>query len=192
MNDTPPTGTDPQPSPEEDLSDYWAPEPPISCLSLTQSPTGPTAVPTVIPTPQQTGKSLMNLPHDDYMAAVADELAVYRATPGRWWTEDGNGTLDAVFTDFPTTAINDDKWPHGVYLAWDQDRGWLLIEQGGGRNITELDPDGVVTYSSPRQVACSASQALLGFGAGPICNDGSWVWDSRPLEAAIAAWEAGE
>lgn len=131
-----------------------------------------------------------NLPHDEYMAAVADELAVYSARPARWWTECGDGhTLDAVFTDFPTAAVNTGRWLHGVYLAWDQNRGWLLIENGGGRNVTPLDPDGVVTYSSPWQVACSASQAFLGFGAGPICNDGSWVWDSRPLEVAITAWE---
>lgn len=133
------------------------------------------------------------LPHEDYMAAVADELAVYNAPPGRCWTEAlHNGDLDAVFKNFPDSAVNYDRWPNGVYLAWDQHRGWMLIGDDGPRNVTPLDPDGVTTYSSPRQVACSASQALLGFGAGPICNDGTWSWDSRPLEAAIEAWEAGQ
>ncbi len=148
-----------------------------------------TYTPNHLPTTSQ-GGPMTDLPHTEYMAAVADELAVYRAAPGNWWAETPDDQqLDGVFTNFPDSSVDSGQWPHGVYLGWDQNQGWLLIEQGGGRNATPLDPDGVSTYSSPRQVACSASNALLGRSTGPICNDGSWSWDSRPLEAAIEAWE---
>ncbi|MDX3020039.1 hypothetical protein [Streptomyces acidiscabies] len=134
-----------------------------------------------------------SLPHDEYMADVEDELAVYGAAPGRMWTATPDGEkLDAVFTDFPEAAIDADRWPNGVYLGWDQRRGWVLIEAGGGHHVTALDPNGVDTYSSPRQVACSTANALQGRrSTGPISSDGPW-WDSRPLEAAIAVWERGE
>ncbi|GHC37199.1 MULTISPECIES: hypothetical protein [Streptomyces rochei group] len=131
------------------------------------------------------------LPHDDYIGEVADALEMYDVRPGMYWTEDDSeGRLVAVFRDWPAGTVDPDTWPHTPYLAWDQYAGWQLIEDGGGRNIRDLDPEGVRTYSSPRQVACSLANALHGYLVnGPITNDGSWSWDSRPLEAAVKAWE---
>lgn len=131
------------------------------------------------------------LPHDDYVGLVADALDLYGVRPGMYWTEDDDeGRLIAVFRDWPAGTVDTDTWLHTPYLAWDQFAGWQLIEDGGGRNISDLDPWGVRTYSSPRQVACSTANALRGrLSTGPITNDGSWSWDSRPLEAAVKAWE---
>ena len=95
-----------------------------------------------------------------------------------------------VWITFEPSCVDQGTWQHGVILGWDQHHGWTLIEQGGGRNVHPLDPEGVGTYSSPRQVACSAANALRGhLTTGRICNDGTWSWDSRPLEAAVGAWE---
>ena len=131
------------------------------------------------------------LPHDSYVDAVAHALASYGIDVIDAFTTTPDGeTLDAVLR-FAETDIDADEWPHGVYLGWDQHTGWQLIESGGGRNVTDLDPQGVGWLSSPLQVACSAANALRGhMTTGPICNDGTWSWDERPLEAAIAAWEA--
>lgn len=131
------------------------------------------------------------LPHDSYVDAVAHALASYGIDVIDAFTTTPDGeTLDGVLR-FAETDIDPDEWPHGVYLGWDQHTGWQLIESGGGRNVTDLDPEGVGRLSSPLQVACSTANALRGHMAtGPICNDGTWSWDERPLEAAIAAWEA--
>ncbi|MPY47093.1 DUF6292 family protein [Streptomyces acidicola] len=136
---------------------------------------------------------MTSLPHDSYIEAVTTELATYGITVTKADTTTQDGELLEAFIEFDQTDINTDTWQDGVYLGWDQRRGWHLIEAGGGRNVTELDPEGVNVFSSPQQVAWSAGRALNGrLVSGPIRNDGSWVWDSRPLEAAIAAWEADE
>lgn len=131
------------------------------------------------------------LPHDEYIGAVADQLTTYNVTPGMYWTEDTeDGRLTAVFCDWPAGTVDQDTWLNGVYLMWDQYDGWRLVENGGGRNIRDLDPEGVGVWSSPRQVACSTANALGGhLVTGPITNSGGWSWDSRPLEAAVKAWE---
>lgn len=134
----------------------------------------------------------MGLPHDDYMTAVADHLAAYNIT-----VTDGGGSENGALLDgwitIDSANLNGDQWPHGVILGWDQQRGWTLIEQGGGRNVHDLDPTAVRMFSSPQQVAYSAQAALRGrMSTGPITNDGSWSWDPRPLQAAIKAWEADE
>ncbi|GGW76791.1 DUF6292 family protein [Streptomyces griseoloalbus] len=132
------------------------------------------------------------LPHDDYMSAVADHLAVYGITVTDGGASENDGLLDGWINIDPASA-SVDAWPHGVYLGWDQERGWLLIEQGGGRNVDPLDPTAVRTYSSPQQVACSTANALRGrLLTGPITNDGTWSWDSRPLEGAVKAWASDE
>ncbi|RSS92486.1 hypothetical protein EF919_18300 [Streptomyces sp. WAC02707] len=134
------------------------------------------------------------LPHDDYIGAVADALEMYGVRPGMYWTEDDeDGRLIGVFRDWPADTVDTDTWLHAPFLLWDQHEGWRLIEEGGGRNIRDLDPEGVNPFSSPRQVACSMANALRGhLVTGPICTDGSWSWDSRPLEAAIKEWELAE
>lgn len=131
------------------------------------------------------------LPHDPYIGEVAIELANYGLDVIDVFTTTPDGEqLDAVIK-FADKDIDADTWLHGVYLGWDQNSGWQLTEASGGRNTEALDPEGVNTYSSPRQVACSTANALRGHGStGPICNDGTWSWDSRPLEAAVTAWEA--
>lgn len=130
------------------------------------------------------------LPHGDYMTAVADHLASYGITVTDGGTSENDDLLDGWIT-FDSASISADSWPHGVYLGWDQARGWLLIEQGGGRNVDSLDPTAVKTFSSPQQVACSVANALRGrLSTGPITNDGTWSWDPRPLQAAIKEWEA--
>lgn len=183
------SGRPPTPEPEEDLSDYWAPYPPIGCLTFTQAAANPTASHT------EEGPTMteQQLPHDAYMSAVVDAFAIYNIDVVRADTTTQDGELLEAFIEFDSGNIDTNAWLHGVYLGWDHHRGWHLIEAGGGRNIHELDPEGVITYSSPRQVACSTANALAGqLSTGPIANDGSWVWDSRPLEAAIEAWEAGQ
>ncbi|MET8826050.1 DUF6292 family protein [Streptomyces sp. NPDC004610] len=130
------------------------------------------------------------LPHDPYITAVADTLADYGITVTDGGTSSPDGRLLEGWIHVDLKDIDADTWQHGVYLGWDQDRGWHLIEDGGGRNVHDLDLAGVLTFSSPRQVACSAANALRGhLSTGRICNDGTWSWDSRPLEAAITAWE---
>lgn len=131
------------------------------------------------------------LPHDDYINAVADALTQYGIQPGTYWIEDTEeGHLTAVFRDWPAGTVDTDTWLHPPFLFWDQYAGWRLIEEGGGRNIRDLDPEGVNVFSSPRQVACSMANALRGhLVTGPICQP---PWDSRPLEAAIEEWQARE
>ena len=133
------------------------------------------------------------LPHDPYISAVADAFANYEINVVRADTTTPDNELLEAWIEFDSADIDSATWLHGVYLGWDQNRGWHLIEAGGGRNIHELDPEGVITYSSPRQVACSTANALRGHGStGPIACDGTWSWDSRPVETAVAEWEAGQ
>ncbi|MFF9003626.1 hypothetical protein ACF1GW_38675 [Streptomyces achromogenes] len=134
----------------------------------------------------------MSLPHDDYMTAVADHLAALGVIVADGGASENDDLLDGWITIDPASA-SAETWPYGVYLGWDQKRGWLIIEAGGARNVTDLDPSAVRTFSSPQQVACSAANALRGqMSTGPITNDGTWSWDSRSLEAAVSAWEARE
>lgn len=136
------------------------------------------------------------LPHSDYMAAVANALTTYDIEPALWWAcEDDSGAstdrLDGVFqwpADTPT--VHPEHWPHGVYLTWDQHDGWRLIEDGGGRNIHALSEDSRV-YCDPRQVAADAharlTHGLDGWMPGPICIDGP-RWDTQATAEAVAAW----
>ncbi|TVL89723.1 DUF6292 family protein [Streptomyces sp. SAJ15] len=132
------------------------------------------------------------LPHDDYITAVADALDGYGITVADGGTSENDDLLDGWIT-FAPSSVNADAWPHGVILGWDQRNGWTLIEQGGGRNVDPLDPTAVCTFTSPQQVAFPVANALRGrMASGPSTNDGTWTWDPRPLEAAVAAWEKGE
>lgn len=134
------------------------------------------------------------LPHDSYIAAVETALARHHARPGTCWTDtDDDGQLTAVFHDWPDPLVDADTWPHGVYLTWDQSQGWQLVETGGARTVHDLDPAGVDgVFAAPRQVACSAANALGGrLVTGPIAGDGP-SWDSGPVERAVAVWEAGD
>lgn len=133
------------------------------------------------------------LPHDPYIRAVESALAHHDIKPGMCWTEAADGELTAVFRDWPDDVVDAETWPHGVYLTWDPSAGWQLVETGDIRTIHALDPAGVDSaFTSPRQVACSADNALRGhLVTGPIAGDGP-SWDSRPVEAAITAWESGE
>lgn len=130
------------------------------------------------------------LPHDEYMAAVADALAGYGIPPAHW----ENGVSDDDIPDAIFTWGNNssDVWLHGVYLIWDSYNGWRLIENGGGRNIYDLSEDSRV-YTDPRQVAADARARLThgmdGWMPGPICIDGD-RWDTRATQEAVRAWEA--
>lgn len=131
------------------------------------------------------------LPHDPYMTAVVGALAQVGIEPDDWWTEDANdGLLEAVIRW--SAPADPDYWPHGVYLAWDQRRGWLLIEDGGGRNYGPVSPD-VWTYADPRQVAIDTRNRLVhgpdGPTAGRITIDGP-LWDPHPIQDAVKEWEA--
>lgn len=132
-----------------------------------------------------------NLPHDEYMTAVAAALAAYGVEPTQWWTSDESGSLDAVFQWEEGTA-HPEHWPHGVHLTWDQESGWCLVESGGPRNVDRLSPDSR-TYGEPLQVAADAHARLTrgpdGRTPGPICMTGN-RWDSRPTQAAVERWEA--
>ncbi|MFF0630037.1 hypothetical protein [Streptomyces sp. NPDC004296] len=114
---------------------------------------------------------MTDLPHDSYMAAVADALTVRGIAPGRWRTsEDDSGAssarLDAVF-QWHEGVAHPEHWPHGVYLTWDQYDGWRLIEAGGGRNIDGLSPDSRI-YCDPRQVAADVqARSPMGSADGP-------------------------
>lgn len=140
------------------------------------------------------------LPHIDYMTAVADALTAYDIEPALWWAcEDDSGAstdrLDGVF-QWPagTRTVHPEHWPHGVYLTWDQYDGWRLIEDGGGRNIHTLSKDSHI-YCDPRQVAADAkarlSHGVDGWTPGPVCIDGP-RWDTRATYEAVQAWESTE
>jgi hypothetical protein len=133
------------------------------------------------------------LPHDPYIRAVAAALAHHDVRPDTVWTGDDEDGLTAVFRDWPDGIVDAETWPHGVYLTWDQSAGWQLVETGPSRTIHALDPAGVDgAFASPRQVACSAENALRGhLVTGPIAGDGP-SWDPRPVEAAVDAWAADE
>lgn len=137
---------------------------------------------------------MTDLPHDKYMAAVAEQLACYDLEPDQWWaSEDDSGAntnrLDGVF-QWQNSAS--EHWPHGVYLTWDQYDGWRLIENGGGRNIFPLSPDsGVISH--PRQIAADMAARLThgleGWSPGPICIADGPVWDYQAMHDALQAWE---
>ncbi|MGY0065129.1 hypothetical protein ACWY4P_53410 (plasmid) [Streptomyces sp. LZ34] len=137
---------------------------------------------------------MSDLPHDDYMAAVAHALAAAGAKPREYWTETPDGEqLDAVFRGWPAGTVNEDEWPDGVYLAWDQYRGWLLIEEDGGRNVDDLSEDSRI-FCDPRQVAADTvarlTHGMNGWTPGPICIDGD-RWDTKATYEAVEAWQAG-
>lgn len=131
---------------------------------------------------------MTDLPHDPYMAAVADALAAWDIKPTKWWTETPDGEqLDAVFM-WDDGTPSPEHWPHGVYLGWDQHAGWQLIEAGGPRNVDSLSPDSR-TYCDPRQVAADVrAQLTHGRTPGPITLDGDW-WDTQATQAAVERWE---
>ena len=134
---------------------------------------------------------MTDLPHDSYMAAVADALTAWGVTPSQWWTETPDGEqLDAVFL-WDDGTPSPEHWPYGVYLGWDQHAGWQLIEAGGPRNVDRLSPDSR-TYCDPRQVAADVrarlSHGLDGWAPGPITIDGP-RWDTRATQAAVERWE---
>lgn len=138
-----------------------------------------------------------NLPHDDYMTAVAHALTAYGLEPEQWWScEDDSGApdtdrLDGVFQWRSGTA-DAEHWPHGVYLTWDQYDGWRLIEEGGGWTIHALSPDSG-TYSHPRQIAADVrsrfDHGLGGYSPGPICIAGGY-YDAAAVQAGVEAWAA--
>lgn len=138
---------------------------------------------------------MTDLPHDEYMAAVADALTARGLEPSKWWTtEDDSGAdtdrLDGIF-QWPHD-VSPEHWPHGVYLTWDQYDGWRLIEDGGGRNIYALSEDSGV-YSDPRQIAADVKARLThgldGWSPGPICI-ADHHWDTRATHDAVEAWSA--
>ncbi|MFJ4682038.1 hypothetical protein [Streptomyces sp. NPDC088789] len=138
---------------------------------------------------------MTDLPHDEYMAAVADALTACGIAPAQWWTsEDDSGAstarLDGIF-QWHTGAADPSHWPHGVYLSWDQYNGWRLIESGGGRSIHDLSPDSRI-YCDPRQIAADTrarlKHGLDGWSPGPITIDGD-RWDTRATMAAVERWE---
>lgn len=135
------------------------------------------------------GESMTDhLPHDEYMAAVADALAAVGFEPAEWWTAAEDDRLDAVFQ---WDTVSAEHWPHGVYLGWDQHNGWQLIQTGGPRNVDRLSPDSR-TYSDPRQVAADTrarlTHGLDGWTPGPITITGD-RWDDRATRAAVEDWE---
>jgi len=136
------------------------------------------------------------LPHDHYMDFVAHQLAAYGIEPGRCWTETPDGLqLDAVFLDWPAGTVNAEHWPHDVALAWDQNRGWMLIEQGGGRTVWPLSKDSG-TYTHPRQIAADTMTRLYRgmddyYSPGPVTIAGP-RWDGQAVHEAVTAWEAAE
>lgn len=134
------------------------------------------------------------LPHDEYMDAVAAQLAAYGLEPDQWWScEDDSGAatsrLDGIF-QWQAGVASSEYWPHGVYLTWDQYDGWRLIEEGGGRNIHALSEDSG-TYSHPRQIAADVrsrfDHGLDGWTPGPICIAGGH-WDPVATRDAVLAW----
>lgn len=125
------------------------------------------------------------LPHDTYMEKVANALEVLGVKPSTWWTEAPDGReLDGVFRfDDPRIKA---EWPEGIYLAWDQGRGWGLITEGSNRDLYSLDDHG--TYSHPHAVALTVKEMLLGESVLPVV-DAPWDGDQETWQA-VATWEA--
>jgi hypothetical protein len=132
---------------------------------------------------------MTDLPHDEYMAAVARALHAEDIEPAEWWTDQEDDRLDAVFR-WDDAAPRAEHWPHGVYLGWDQHTGWNMIEAGGSRAVHAL-PD-CRTYGDPQQIAATVHARLVhgpdGWTPGPICRTGD-LWDVRPTVAAVERWD---
>lgn len=132
-----------------------------------------------------------SLPHEDYMAAVADALTAQGIEPTTWWTETPDGQqLDAYFQLPTDSGAPAEHWPHGVGLGWDQYTGWTLIERGGGQNVYPLSSEAGI-YGQPLQVATDAWNRLFhgidGWMAGPICM--TQRYDTERIIQAVKAWE---
>lgn len=127
----------------------------------------------------------VELPHDAYMWAVGEALAVAGVRVVSAWTEaQEGGRLEAVF-GFDQRVVNDVSWPRGVYLAWGgHSPGWALIENG--RTVFALR---VERYAAPEVVAEVTGDLLAGLPAPGVVDCGSVVaWEAAE---AVAAWEAG-
>ncbi|MER6774961.1 hypothetical protein ABT389_35120 [Streptomyces bacillaris] len=124
---------------------------------------------------------MTELPHDTYMGMVRDELESAGVGPRQWWTEAGEDVLEAVF-EFARDSVSGEAWPRGVYLGWDQDRGWALYEPGGG-GLADESPLGrtVGDYAHPREVALICAHQLQ-HGTEP----------EPGLVGALPPWDGGD
>lgn len=125
--------------------------------------------------------STENLPHEAYMELVGDALAkIGYVAPLFTSTPDGE-QLDGWF-EFDD-HLDTEEWPDGVYLGWDQRRGWSLTSTGTNRNTWPLD--GLDTYARPEDVAAVAHSRLVD---APIPDVTPWE-RADEIEAAVKAWE---
>lgn len=127
---------------------------------------------------------MRELPHDPYMAKVDDALEALGISVKDAWTETPDGEqLDAVFK-FNDPRI-DAEWPDGIYLAWDQRRGWALITECDSRSVYDFD---LGEYAHPHAVALIAKEMLLGEEILPSVDA---PWDGgQEVMSAVKAWEA--
>lgn len=137
---------------------------------------------------------MTDLPHDKYMAAVADALTTYGLEPDQWWAseDDSGANTDRLDGVFQWRNSESEHWLGGVYLTWDQYDGWRLIENGGGRNVSPLSEASGV-YADPRQIAADTrarlTHGLDGQYPGPICP-ADVRWDALATREAVDVWGA--
>lgn len=122
------------------------------------------------------------MPHDDYIDAVAHQLAMLGHEPAQQWTESPDGEqLDGVIF-FRRRDANPDLWTGNVWLGWDQRTGWALCDNET-RTLFPLDID---TYAAPEVVAARAAERLTGRPDTAVGED----WDdAEALAEAVRAWE---
>ena len=123
------------------------------------------------------------LPHGPYMDLVHACLADEGITPRMWLSTPDGEQLDAVY-EFDDRYLDEDEWPDGVYLAWNQNDGWVLTDTGSSRSQYPLK---LHTYARPQDVATIVAAQLRGQPT-PTVPCGPWAHDITA--EAVAAWEA--
>lgn len=126
------------------------------------------------------------LPHDSYVHAVSGEFRRWGIPVVKTWTDVTDDPDLIAGIEFDPEYASRATWPGGVFLGWDQHRGWALLASDNRRPAQDLT---VSRYASPAAVAHAAQRVLAGEGPGVVCE----TWTAAvATEAAVTAWLAAE
>jgi hypothetical protein len=124
-----------------------------------------------------------SLPHGPYMDVVHAALADEGITPWMWISCPDGSQLDAVF-EFADRDVDEDQWPDGVYLGWDQHSGWTMTTTGSSRTQYDLT---VHPYGKPQDVAAVVAAQLRG---RPVPQVAAGPWPGDTTAAEVEEWDA--
>jgi hypothetical protein len=148
------------------------------------------------------------LPHDPYIDAITTALADIGLDPTDTTLDDCDtrGThcyLRAVIAWGEDTALNPDRWQHGLVLLWEWHTGieaadgepergpvWLWAKRLSDGAIREPELLRVDGYANPVQVAAAVHGLDLA-GCAVKARPGRWD-SSAALDAACEEWGARE